>query len=209
MPDEAGPSGRRVYTSPLRERQAQQTRDGIIDALTALLADRAPDEVTTKELARAAGVAESTVYRHFPDRSALVEALAARLAALTGPEPELPQRLDDLKPIAVSLMAGLEAHHVEARAEALFNSDPRRYTSATSAHGGQMREIVRRALPELDDEQQRGVAAILRMLVSAQAWLRMREEFGLPGDASGPVVAWAIDAIVHQLGRGVLPPRTD
>ncbi len=208
MPEEAAPPGRRAYSSPLRERQAQQTRDGIIDALTALLEDRAPDEVTTKELARAAGVAESTVYRHFPDRSALVEALAARLTALTGPEPELPQRLDDLKPIAVVLMAGLEAHHVEARAEALFNADPRRSTQGTSARAGQIRQLVGRTLPELDDEQQRGVAAVLRMLVSAQAWLRMREEFGLAGDASGPIVAWAIDALVHQLRRGELPPRT-
>ncbi len=197
----------RSYTSPLRERQAQRTRDDIIDALTSLLEDRATDEITTKELARAAGVAQSTVYRHFPDRSALVAALTERLGAVGGRGPETPSTLADLKATAVTLMAHLESHHIEARAEALYNADPRRYTDATNLHVRQMGELVETACPELTPEQQRSVAALLRLLVSAQAWLRMREEFGLGGDVAGPVAAWAIDALERQLKRGNLPPE--
>jgi hypothetical protein len=34
----------------------------------------------------------------------------------------------------------------------------------------------------------------------------MREEFGISGDDSGPVVAWVLDAIVNEVHRGNLPP---
>jgi AcrR family transcriptional regulator len=199
-------SGRRPYVSPLRDRRAQQTRDEILDALTRLLEAHGADEITTQELARAAGVSQRTVYRHFPDRAALVEALTARLVAVTGRGPVDPTRLEDLKPVVIKLMADLEAHQVEARAEAIFNADPRRYATATREHTRRFGELVAVSLPELDEKQQHGVAAIARVLVSAQTWLRLREELGIGGEASGPLVAWVLDALVHEVHRGNPPP---
>jgi hypothetical protein len=42
------------------------------------------------------------------------------------------------------------------------------------------------------------------MRASSQAWLRMCEEFGVPGTGSGPVEAWMIDIIVRELRTGDL-----
>jgi AcrR family transcriptional regulator len=204
-PDRPRSANRRSYESPLRERQAQRTRDDILDALTRLLQDKRSDEITTRELARDAGVSERTVYRHFPDRWALVDALSARMNGYAG-RPEVPQRLEDLRTVVVEVMAVLEAHHVEARAEALVNADPRRYTTATREHTQRLQELIEAALPELDDEQQRAIAALARVLMSSQTWLRMREELGIGGEASGPIVAWAIDALVNEVQRGNPPP---
>ena len=53
-------SERKPYTSTLRERQVAQTRELILDAVTALLADRRADEVTTRDIAAEAGVSERT-----------------------------------------------------------------------------------------------------------------------------------------------------
>ena len=208
MPDESASAGvpRRAYESPLRERQAQQTRDQILDALTELLGDRRADEVTTKDLASLAGVSERTVYRHFPDRAALVEGLTARLGELPGRGQLELHAMEDLQVMAVELMAGLETRHVEARAEAVFNADPRGYSDATRRHTLAFSEAVGAALPGLDEEQHRSVAALVRTLLSAQAWLRMREEFGITGDRSGPIIGWAIDALVHEVQRGNAPP---
>ena len=52
------------------------------------------------------------------------------------------------------------------------------------------------------------IAAVIRCLVSTQAWLRMREEFGVPGTESGPVVAWVIDTIIRELRAGNTPTTT-
>jgi len=60
---------------PLRK-DAQRTRALVLDAARALFAERGID-VSFDEIARAAGVGVGTVYRRFPDREALVDALFA------------------------------------------------------------------------------------------------------------------------------------
>lgn len=199
---------RRKYASPLRERQAEQTRDAILDALVDLLGDRPVDEVTTKEVAHAAGVSERTVYRHFPDRWALVESLTTRFMGSSELVPTVPERFEDLGSAAIELMSVLELHHVEAQAEALLNADPRRFSTQTSHHSQQIRALVEAAHPDLDAGQRRSLTAVVRVLVSTQAWLRMRAEFGVDGDASGPVIAWVVDAIRNEIARGNPPPAS-
>jgi AcrR family transcriptional regulator len=194
------------YTSTLRDRQVAQTREFILDALTTLLGDRRADEVTTRDLAAAAGVSERTVYRHFPDRESLLEGLTRRLPPLDGVKPSFGMgALDDLAPTSRRLMEVLDEHYVTARAEAVFNADPRRFGSDTKANTRDLRELLAKELPELSDREQLRIAAVLRCLVSTQAWLRMREEFGVPGTESGPVVAWVVDTIIRELRAGNTP----
>lgn len=198
----------RSYDSPLRERQARQTRHDILDALTEALAERGVDEVTTKELAAAAGVSERTVYRHFPDRTALLEGLTERFGESTERPPAVPERVGDIGKLVVELFDVLERHHAEAQAEALLNADPRRYSEATRRHTGQFRAVVAAGFPDLDAGRQQSLAAVVRVLASPQSWLRIRSEFGVGGAASGPVVAWAIDALVREVERGNPPPSS-
>ena len=195
------------YTSTLRERQMAQTREFILDAVTALLGDRRADEVTTRDIASAAGVSERTVYRHFPDRAALLEGLSQRVSRLGDVKPSY-GTLDEIAPLSRRLMALLEEHYVIARAEAVFNADPRRFAADTQANTRDMRELLAKELPELGERSQLRIAAVIRCLVSTQAWLRMREEFGVPGTESGPVVAWVIDTIIRELRAGNVPSTT-
>jgi AcrR family transcriptional regulator len=197
------------YSSTLRDRQAAQTRELILDAVTTLLDDRRADEVTARQIAATAGVSERTVYRHFPDRDALLEGLSRRLPHLDGVKPAFgPGSLEDLAPTSCRLMEVLDAHYVTARAEAVFNADPRRFAADTQANTSEMRELLARELPELSEREQLRIAAVIRCLASTQAWLRMREEFGVPGTESGPVVAWVIDIIIRELRAGNTPTAT-
>ena len=66
----------RRYRSPLRAGQAQATRKQILDAVFALIR-RGETELSFRALAREAGVSVPTVYRHFPDRDALIGELGA------------------------------------------------------------------------------------------------------------------------------------
>ncbi len=194
----------RHYTSPLRERHARQTRDLILDTLTGLLEDHRADEITTREIARLADVSERTVYRHFPDRQALLVGLGGRLKDLMdeGPPDSNLTTIDDLAGTAVRLMAGLDRQHVAARAEALFNADPRHFSDDTRANSDRFRALVAAAFPHLEEREQVSLTAVIRCLLSAQAWLRMREEFGVPGEESGPMVAWVLEVIFGEVRRG-------
>src|SRR5262245_49996498 len=123
------------YTSTLRERQVAQTRELILDAVTALIGDRRADEVTTREIAAAAGVSERTVYRHFPDRDAVLEGLSQRMTSIDGVKPAFGVgSVDDIAPLSRRVMELLDEHYVTARAEAVFNADPRRYAADTKTN---------------------------------------------------------------------------
>jgi AcrR family transcriptional regulator len=60
-------------------------RAALIQAGLALLEERQGDDISLREVARSVGVSATAVYRHFPDKAALLRALAAeglaRLAA--------------------------------------------------------------------------------------------------------------------------------
>ena len=52
-------------------------RAALVEAGLTLLATRSADDLSLREVARAVGVSATAVYRHFPDKRALMEALAA------------------------------------------------------------------------------------------------------------------------------------
>lgn len=201
----------RAYDSPLREDQAHRTQGLILDAFTELLADRRADDITTREIADRAGVSQPTVYRHFPDRDALLGGISARVADLMDAPGGLPAvaTVDDFGSSIEVLFAASEKFPVEVRAEALLNADPRRYSPETRQHSEEILELVAAAFPELDARRRAHVAGLLRCLGSSQSWLRMREEFDVPGTESGPLLRWAIDILLREVHNGALPEIPD
>src|ERR1700734_2664366 len=59
---------------PMRA-DAQRNYDRLIAAAVAAFAERGADDVSLEEIARRAGVGIGTLYRHFPTRQALLEAV--------------------------------------------------------------------------------------------------------------------------------------
>lgn len=198
----------RRYSSPLRDSQVQRTRELILAALVELLSEQPADQITTREIAERAGVSQPTVYRHFPDRQALLEGLADRIAAgmasVAGDDAHV-VTLDDLVRLVPRHMALADEHAVEAAAEAVFNADPRRISRASRERSAALQRAVADALPDLSAREHRRVAALFRSLYSTQTWLRMREEFGIPGTESGPLIAWAIETLVREIRAGRCP----
>lgn len=195
----------RSYSSPLREAQARQTRGAILDALTELLSDRSADEISTREIAVAAGVSQPTVYRYFPDRQALLEGLADRVNLLAAPHSRAPETLDELVRMASDWVMLAETHAVEATAEAVLNADPRRFSRATRRRSDDIQRLVAAAFPEHSERDHVRITALMRVLISTQTWLRMREEFGVRGGESGPLVTWALETLVREIRAGNFP----
>ena len=79
----------------VREAQAAVVRDRVLDAVSGLV--EAGDDITFAKAAAAAGVPERTVYRHFPNREALIAALFDHTNRRIGFDGELPTtpRRDD------------------------------------------------------------------------------------------------------------------
>ena len=60
---------------PIQARSRERLRR-VLDAADQVLADEGPESFTTTRIAQAAGVPVGSVYRYFPDKQAIVEALA-------------------------------------------------------------------------------------------------------------------------------------
>jgi len=96
------------------QQRSRDTLDNIISAADALFAERGVDGATNSMIADQAGVAIGTLYRFFPNKSALVaEYLDRYLSELGRLLPDLPESptLDDIE----SIVAGLIDRSVKAR----------------------------------------------------------------------------------------------
>ncbi len=65
----------RVYRSELRTEQAERTRERILEALVEQLGE-GNEDFSIPRVAERAGVSVRTVYHHFPNRDAQIEAVA-------------------------------------------------------------------------------------------------------------------------------------
>ena len=65
------PTSRR---KPTQER-SREKYDLIVDAAKSLIGERGNDSVSMREIAKAAGVAPSSIYQYFPDKNAIVTAI--------------------------------------------------------------------------------------------------------------------------------------
>ncbi|WP_420031495.1 TetR/AcrR family transcriptional regulator [Streptomyces sp. cg28] len=90
-------TGRPAGTARAGRSDARRNREKLLAAARSLFGAAAEGPVTLDAVARAAGVGIGTLYRHFPTREALVEAVyAAELDGLAAAAPEL---LGDLPPV--------------------------------------------------------------------------------------------------------------
>ncbi len=65
---------------PPRRLPSRQRRHAIVDAVKGAFAEKGFDGTTTRELAKAAGVSEALLYRHFPSKESLYAAMLADCA---------------------------------------------------------------------------------------------------------------------------------
>jgi AcrR family transcriptional regulator len=77
-PQRAREDGKRPgRRSPVQER-SQETVQRVYRAASALLASVPIDEITTSRIARAAGLSIGALYRFFPDKQSIIDAIAVR-----------------------------------------------------------------------------------------------------------------------------------
>jgi AcrR family transcriptional regulator len=70
---------KRPYRSPLRQAQAEQTRQRILDAGLALFAERGYTVTSVAQIAAAAGVSAETIYTSVGSKRGIIDALLAQV----------------------------------------------------------------------------------------------------------------------------------
>jgi len=187
---------RRKYEQRIRAATAEQTRRRILDAMLDLLRRVPPEGVSVDAVARAAGVARSTVYVVFGSRAGLFDALAGDVMDRTGfarivAAGELPDARDHLR---TALRASCEMFAAERDvARAMFS------TAALDP------EAVAGAIQRIEQARAGGMAHLAGRLAE-QGLLRT----GVTVDEAADVL-WTLTSFeafdLLYTGRG-LPPAT-
>jgi|GEM_PF-818949 len=216
----------RPYRSSLRQKQAAATRELILQALAEQLAVGGLPEFSIAEAAQRAGVATRTIYRYFPNREALLDAVGAWVDQQLGdlPYPTTPMEVATLAEQAFprfeqeavliqALLASELGKHVRSRLRS-----KRRQAIATAlspllserelAQAINAQAINAQAMSDVqvvngDDQAAlaQAITAVIGHLVTAETWQHLRSEFGISGEVSGKAVAWVIRTLIAALAN--------
>ncbi|MGH8963505.1 MAG: TetR/AcrR family transcriptional regulator [Jatrophihabitantaceae bacterium] len=191
----------------LRERQAQQVRTAVLEAVIDELESKVVDDVSMADVALAAGISLRTLYRYFPDRSSLLHAAGEHLYGSLG----VPFDIAGPEDISASLLQA--AGRLSTRPEltrALVRTTAGRATR--SKVRGQRVEAISTALKPvtdgLDADTARWAVAVIAHLCSAASWVIISDESGLEEADAQRAVAWGIEALISTLpGTSRRSPR--
>ena len=182
----------------LRDRQAAVIREAILDALASRLDRDDPDDVAMPQVAADAGISLRTLYRYFPTREAMFDAVGDHVVARLG----LPREIDGADDIA---RVFLESARRGAQSPQLVRAMlwTRLGRRARSPHRRRRVESITAALAEVTshlprDEARRREGAVV-YLTSLSAWLTVSEECGLSAEDARLGIAWAIDTLIAAL----------
>jgi AcrR family transcriptional regulator len=183
-----------MSSGSLQEAKSAVVRERVLEGVAEVLG--AGDDLTFARVARAAGVPERTVYRHFPTREALLTAVfewANRRIGFDGGRPTdgreaavLVRRVfpafDEIAPVIRELLIAPEGQL------ARLSGNERRQQAALAVVDGEA--------PGLDPTDRRRVAAVVQLLTAAATWQTLRDYWGMDGAEAGEAAALALELVL-------------
>lgn len=180
---------------PLQDARAAVVRERVMEGVAELLA--AGEDLTFAKVAKAAAVPERTVYRHFPNREALLVAVFDWANGRIGFDGERPTdgraaaalvrrvfpRFDEMAPVIRELLIA-----PEGLAARLSDNDRRRRAA---------RAVVDAEAPGLHPGDARRVAAVVQLLTAAATWQTLRDYWDMDGAEAGETAALALDLLLE------------
>lgn len=192
--------GTRSYSSPLRDRQKETTRNLIMEAVVSLVAEGRIHSFSVQDVADRAGISYASVYRHFSSREAMLEGLyewASELAhSRMPPAPrtidEIPTWIENSIPL-FEQYADINQAIVTALAALNINPESRRRRDNI------FDKLVTECNPHLPPEVVRRSAAVIRYLAGLQGWATLRQRFGLDAADTAAALNWALHVLIRDL----------
>lgn len=200
----------RQYNSPLRAHQTEQTRLMLLQAAAEEIVANGPSGMTMSAIADRAGVSERTVYRHFPDRQALIDGLTewvdSQIADRLGRNFEEVGDfdLDGLIEQAHRVFVTMEEIGLPAEAMVIASQSGEPKAERHVRRNQMFEQLFEDELADVDDTLKREVFAVTRVLFGSHTWYTMTRELGLTAEEAGE----AVSATIRNLLERVRSPET-
>jgi AcrR family transcriptional regulator len=194
----------RPYTSPLREEQASRTRERILEAFVEQVTDSDVQDFSIAHVAKRAGVSVRTVYHHFPNREAILEALSAwyETHVHLAPVPETTDGIREFVEVSIKAIdsAGSFVRAMQAHSSGLVG-EVRQWGRASRRSA--LEQLVRSTCRNLTDEQMKRGMALLNLIMSSNTWRYLKDEAGMDVAEIIDSITWAVETLLDELKREV------
>jgi TetR/AcrR family transcriptional regulator, regulator of autoinduction and epiphytic fitness len=186
-----------------RTRRGERTRERIVDAVLELL-DGGELRPGAEAIAARAGVSPRTVFGHFPEREALIAAVAvrqeARVRALVEPIPADAPLVERLDAFVSGRARVLEAVSGVRRAALLMEpfapQVAERLGQARRAGAAQVDAVFAPELADLPEDERKVVREALVLAAAWPAWEGLRRHQGLPPAAARAAMRRTLAALL-------------
>lgn len=184
----------------LRERQKAATRDAIIRAALEALSENRFERATHDVLAERVGCARRTVYRYFPDRDALMNAMWSYI--IRDPSAAAYSLPTDVASLTETLSDFFDQMDANALAITVAMTTPRgRELRATvrDIRADAWRKTTAGLVEKLPESDRDLPIAVLQLLRSGFAWLEMRDQWKFKASQTARAVKWATQVLLADL----------
>ncbi|MDP2293562.1 MAG: TetR/AcrR family transcriptional regulator [Actinomycetota bacterium] len=179
----------------IREEHRHTTRRWIIDALVGLVTERGTLDFTVQEVAERSGVPLRTLYRHFPSRQHLVDALATehdQVAAVT-----LPAGLDGYTDWLTLAWGNLLANQLFVRAQHTGSAGQALRRASIPVFRDVLRALLARDHPGLSPDRVDDLVDTCLLLSSSAALFELVDVQQVPPERAARIAAEAIVAVIR------------
>ncbi|HJU81734.1 MAG TPA: helix-turn-helix domain-containing protein [Acidimicrobiia bacterium] len=185
----------------IKDRKRQVTRDAVLDAVVEVIGDRGFD-FSVQDVADRAGIAHRTVYRHFPTREALVDAVAERFESgvamnRLGEAETLQALLDELD----VLYAWFDSEADLVHAVAVKTLATGKRTGPSQRRSEHWRGVLKAAYPNLAAEDLEPAFIIIRNLLGMVGWHLLTSEPGISSAQAAQAMRRMVEVALVDLER--------
>ena len=183
-----------------RQQQRANTRDHIVEAAKNLLLDAPTEPFSHERVAQAAGVGARTVYRHFPTRADLMQALWEKVRDET--RTRFPSNATEVVAFARTQFSEFNNREALVRASNAFPAAGELRAQGSLEGRPAFRQSLAAITKNLSEWEQRRLVAICLAIYSAPFWLLLRDRGELSAEEPGEAAAWALSVLLKAAKTG-------
>ena len=186
----------RAYGSPLRARQAEETRERILDATVRVMAEGLAF-MSVPQVAREAGVSVPTVYRHFATKRDLLAAVYPHAVRRAGMEEVvIPRSMDELRGGLRAYFERTDSFGDLARAAMAGPAAEETRRINMPDRVALFRRIADSIEPRPSEADRDRIARLLVILTASSALRLWRDQLGSSVDEAADDVDWVLRAVI-------------
>ncbi len=198
-------SSKRSRSSPpsIREIQKTQIREAILRALGEKLAQGGLHQIAVADIAKKVGISARTIYRYYPSKDALIEALYKwSVDQITGDmKNERSINIENFLNRRQELFDHFDRHPNLVKAQLLSRVGREIRAIGSKKVQKSLDSAIAEFSVDMQPDEIKKVKAALYLLFSGEAWQHYRDVWGLNGKEAGEASRWVANLIVAELKR--------